>query len=198
MQPRHRMPGLTADQIYTYPAKLWRKKRRSYLVTYAQPSRKMEIPMLDAVAEVPIPVEVAIPPVQHIINEDSKDSVPVAPSKDETTSKVIQLIILMLKLLWLYQFQDAWFYEDMQVEAEDFEEPDGDSDFDYEESSAKKRGKAKKDPPKKTPSKVITDYVTPVILLILIYSLVRWSWSQETNSSQLRCYRYWKAIFLWK
>lgn len=135
MQPRHRMPGLTADQIYTYPAKLWRKKRRSYLVTYAQPSRKMEIPMLDAVAEVPIPVEVAIPPVQHIINEDSKDSVPVAPSKDETTSK------------------DAWFYEDMQVEAEDFEEPDGDSDFDYEESSAKKRGKAKKDPPKKTPSK---------------------------------------------
>ena len=91
MQPRHRMPGLTADQVYTYPAKLWRKKRRSYLVTYAQPSRKKEIPLMDAETEVPTPVEAAAPTTQQITNEDSKDSVPVAPSKDETASKVFQL-----------------------------------------------------------------------------------------------------------
>jgi len=91
MQPRHRMPGLTADQVYTYPAKLWRKKRRSYLVTYAQPSRKKEIPPADIEIEVPIPIEAAAPPVQQIANEDSKDSAPVVPNKDETASKVFLL-----------------------------------------------------------------------------------------------------------
>jgi len=58
----------------------------------------------------------------------------------------------------------------MQVEPEDFDEPDADSDFDYEESSAKKRGKAKKDPPKKTPSKVRTNCFAWKIFLILTYS----------------------------
>jgi len=138
MQPRHRMPGLTTDQVYTYPAKVWRKKRRSYLVTYAQPSRKKEVVIQEPDVEIPLPVEVVVPPVQQIMNEDSKDSsAPVVSSKDETTSK------------------DAWFYEDMQVEAEDFEEPDADSDFDYEESSAKKK-KKKAAPPPKTPSKPST------------------------------------------
>ena len=95
MQPRHRMPGLTTDQVYTYPAKVWRKKRRSYLVTYAQPSRKKEVVIQEPDVEIPLPVEVVVPPVQQIMNEDSKDSsAPVVSSKDETTSKVYIKLVL--------------------------------------------------------------------------------------------------------
>lgn len=88
MQPRHRMPGLTADQVYTYPAKRWRKKRRSYLVTYAQsPKKKEVIPPPEADVEVPAPVE-PIHPVIQAINEDSKDSTPAVLSNKDEASKV--------------------------------------------------------------------------------------------------------------
>ncbi len=95
MQPRHRMPGLTADQVYTYPAKRWRKKRRSYLVTYAQSPKKKEVPPPPEVEiEVPAPVEpLLLSSVIQPINEDSKDSTShaVLSNKDEA-SKVFSFI----------------------------------------------------------------------------------------------------------
>lgn len=32
MHERQRMPGLSIGQIYTYPSKRWKKKRRQYLL----------------------------------------------------------------------------------------------------------------------------------------------------------------------
>jgi len=32
MHERQRMPGLNSGQIYTYPSKRWKKKRRQYLL----------------------------------------------------------------------------------------------------------------------------------------------------------------------
>ncbi|KAJ9588352.1 hypothetical protein L9F63_018278, partial [Diploptera punctata] len=40
MTPRQRIPGLIEGQIYTYPSKRWRKKRRQYLMNFMQPRRK--------------------------------------------------------------------------------------------------------------------------------------------------------------
>jgi zinc finger protein ubi-d4 len=89
------MPGLTPDQVYTYPAKRWRKKRRSYLVTYNQSPKKKEVPPPpEAEIEVPVPVEPLINTVILPINEDSKDSTShaVLSNKDEA-SKVFFIII---------------------------------------------------------------------------------------------------------
>lgn len=41
MSPRERLPGLQHGQIYTYPSKRWRKKRRQYLMNYFHPSKRM-------------------------------------------------------------------------------------------------------------------------------------------------------------
>lgn len=95
MQPRHRMPGLTPDQVYTYPAKRWRKKRRSYLVTYNHtPKKKEALPPPEVEIEVPTPVEPLIMNTVVLpINEDSKDSTShaVLSNKDEAS-----------KVFWLY------------------------------------------------------------------------------------------------
>lgn len=157
MQPRHRMPGLSPDQVYTYPAKRWRKKRRSYLVTYAQSPKKKEAPPPEVDSEVPAPVE-PIHPVIQAINEDSKDSTPAVLSNKDEASKVCQNIRYSQEKLqfWCY-FQDGWYFDELQPEPDDFEEPDADSDFDYEESAKKKKKKAMA----KTPAKV-----NPNIVLI--------------------------------
>lgn len=39
MCARERLPGLFHGQIYTYPSKRWRKKRRQYLMHYFHPKR---------------------------------------------------------------------------------------------------------------------------------------------------------------
>ena len=97
MQPRHHMPGLTPDQVYTYPAKRWRKKRRSYLVTYAQSPKKKEAPPPEADVEVPTPVEHQpllniSSVVQQTVNEDSKDSTAATAlsNKDEASKVCLQ------------------------------------------------------------------------------------------------------------
>ncbi|KAI9552112.1 hypothetical protein GHT06_022449 [Daphnia sinensis] len=136
MHPRHRMPGLTPDQVYTYPAKRWRKKRRSYLVTYNQSPKKKEIaPPPEAETEAPAVVEPLMSSVIQPINEDSKDSTThaVLSNKDEAS-------------------KEGWYFDELQPEQDDFEEPDADSDFDYEESNKKKKKKAMMKTPAKTPS----------------------------------------------
>lgn len=99
MLPRHRMPGLTPDQIYTYPAKRWRKKRRSYLTTYNQSPKKKEPSGTEGDATesqnsnsgpgqgseaITVGSVTHNPPAN---NEDSKESTPavVVSSKDESS-----------------------------------------------------------------------------------------------------------------
>lgn len=94
MQPRHRMPGLIPGQIYTYPAKRWRKKRRSYLATYTQTPVKKELPpMMIPEPEACMSAENSNAAIQST-NEDSKDSVPVTSNKDEA-SKVSPANLLL-------------------------------------------------------------------------------------------------------
>lgn len=84
------MPGSTSDQVYTYPAKRWRKKRRSYLITYSQSPKKKEIGTAEGESEnLQMPSESSNPAIQ-MMNEDSKDSASLLapPSTKDEASKV--------------------------------------------------------------------------------------------------------------
>lgn len=48
MAARHRLPGFLQGQIYTYPSKRWRKKRRQYLSSFLQPRRGTVMPPKEA------------------------------------------------------------------------------------------------------------------------------------------------------
>ncbi|GLG95913.1 Zinc finger protein DPF3 [Gryllus bimaculatus] len=116
MTPRQRIPGLVEGQIYTYPSKRWRKKRRQYLMNFMQPRRKELDPESDmhTISTVENPAA---------CNEDSKDSVGL---KDEAAKFGVM--------------QDAWYYDEIDMqEMEGFDEPDPDSDYDYEESYKRKK-----------------------------------------------------------
>ncbi|XP_067007494.2 zinc finger protein ubi-d4 isoform X2 [Anabrus simplex] len=117
MSPRQRIPGLIDGQIYTYPSKRWRKKRRQYLMNFMQPRRKEIDPEADlhTISTVENPAAVC--------NEDSKDSIGL---KEEVP-------------------KEAWYYDEIDMqEMEGFDDPDPDSDFDYEESYTKRKKKPKK------------------------------------------------------
>ncbi|XP_049853137.1 zinc finger protein ubi-d4 B isoform X4 [Schistocerca gregaria] len=119
MSSRERMPGLVEGQIYTYPSKRWRKKRRQYLMNFMQPRRKE----VDPEADLHTISTVENPAVCN--NEDSKESVSL---KDEVV-------------------KDAWYYDELDMqEMEAFDDPDPDSDYDYEESYTKRKKKSKKTP----------------------------------------------------
>ncbi|CAB3381265.1 Hypothetical predicted protein [Cloeon dipterum] len=115
---RQRLPGLNEGQIYSYPSKRWRKKRRQYLMNWMQPRRKEVENDLDlhTISTVENPAA---------INEDSKDSV----LKDEVA-------------------KDAWYYDELDInDIDNFDEPDADSDYDYEESYKRnKRRRSSKTP----------------------------------------------------
>lgn len=66
MSSRERLPGLLHGQIYTYPSKRWRKKRRQYLMHYLHPKRGPRGDTDDGVE--------GVETVTHV-NDDSKDSV---------------------------------------------------------------------------------------------------------------------------
>ena len=83
MDPRQRMPGLQEGQIYTYPAKRWRKKRRQYLMHFLQPKRKENGDFENCDSNATSTNDVPI-----TLNEDSKDSLGGSSSKDEPVSKV--------------------------------------------------------------------------------------------------------------
>lgn len=48
MAARHRLPGFLHGQIYTFPSKRWRKKRRQYLTSFMQPRRGTVMPAKEA------------------------------------------------------------------------------------------------------------------------------------------------------
>jgi zinc finger protein ubi-d4 len=85
MSPRQRIPGLIEGQIYTYPSKRWRKKRRQYLMNFMQPRRKELDPENDlhTISTVENPAAT---------NEDSKDS---AGLKDEVAKVIVSVTCLI-------------------------------------------------------------------------------------------------------
>lgn len=85
MNDRQRMPGLQDGQVYTYPAKRWRKKRRQYLMHFLQPKRKENGDL--ETGDIHVINSNENPSV--ILNEDSKDSLGGSSSKDEPVSKVL-------------------------------------------------------------------------------------------------------------
>ncbi|XP_015188424.1 PREDICTED: zinc finger protein ubi-d4 A isoform X2 [Polistes dominula] len=113
MSPRERLPGLLHGQIYTYPSKRWRKKRRQYLMHYLHPKRGPRGDTEDG--------SEGIETITHV-NDDSKESVGL---KDEHS-----------KDAWYYDEQDM-------LDMDAYEEPDPDSDYDYEESYSSKRKRRK-------------------------------------------------------
>lgn len=74
MSQRQRIPGLNEGQIYTYPSKRWRKKRRQYLMNFLQPRRKE----IDSEGDLHTISTIENPAA----SEDSKDSVGL---KDDNT-----------------------------------------------------------------------------------------------------------------
>ncbi|XP_018056772.1 PREDICTED: zinc finger protein ubi-d4 A isoform X2 [Atta colombica] len=113
MSSRERLPGLLHGQIYTYPSKRWRKKRRQYLMHYLHPKRGLRGDTEDGTE--------GVETITHV-NDDSKDSVAL---KDEHS-----------KDAWYYDEQDM-------LDMDAYEEPDPDSDYDYEESYSSKRKRRK-------------------------------------------------------
>ncbi|KAL7300423.1 hypothetical protein TKK_0006848 [Trichogramma kaykai] len=118
MSSRERLPGLQHGQLYTYPSKRWRKKRRQYLMNYFHPKR----PIRGEIEIDGIGIDGADSNTVPGINDDSKDSLAL---KDEHS-------------------KDAWFYDEQDMlDIDPYEEPDPDSDFDYEESYSSKRKRRK-------------------------------------------------------
>ncbi|XP_066585034.1 zinc finger protein ubi-d4 A isoform X3 [Prorops nasuta] len=114
MTARERLPGLLHGQIYTYPSKRWRKKRRQYLMHYLHPKRGPRGDPEDG-------IEGGEGSIIHV-NDDSKDSIAL---KDEHS-------------------KDAWYYDEQDMlDMDAYEEPDPDSDYDYEESYSSKRKRRK-------------------------------------------------------
>ncbi|KAJ1525843.1 hypothetical protein ONE63_009039 [Megalurothrips usitatus] len=119
MTARQRLPGFLQGQIYTYPSKRWRKKRRQYLTSFLQPRRGTVMPAKEAgddagehfhtISTVENPAAVSVPN-----DEASKDSMKEDP-------------------------KDWYINEDDVFDMEGYDEPDADSDYDYEEYSRKKK-----------------------------------------------------------
>ncbi|RZF46019.1 hypothetical protein LSTR_LSTR004732 [Laodelphax striatellus] len=134
MSARQRMPGLAEGQVYSYPSKRWRKKRRQYLMNMMQPlQRRKEAEVDHPAAELHAITAVenasaaaAGRDVPLAANEDSKDS---SGHKEEATPKVTVT-------------DEPWYYDELDLHAMDgFDEPDPDSDYDYEEPYPKRKKK---------------------------------------------------------
>ncbi|XP_011298383.1 zinc finger protein DPF3 isoform X1 [Fopius arisanus] len=115
MSSRERLPGLQHGQIYTYPSKRWRKKRRQYLMHYLHPKRGRG----DLDDGIEVDGNVAG------INDDSKESATLKGFPMNFADE---------------HSKDAWYYdEEDMLDMDAFEERDQDSDYDYEESYSSKR-----------------------------------------------------------
>ncbi|CAG7825778.1 unnamed protein product [Allacma fusca] len=133
MDARQRLPGLREGQVYSYPAKRWRKKRRQYLLNFMQPRYPIREKPEEIDAHTITTVEnssfstSSVPPLH---NDDSKDS--SSSLKDEVKQQSLSS-----------KFEkEAWYYDDLDIpDAGEFDEPDADSDYDYEESYSKRKKK---------------------------------------------------------
>ncbi|XP_025836795.1 zinc finger protein ubi-d4 A-like isoform X2 [Agrilus planipennis] len=114
---RQRMPGLNPGQIYTYPRPRWRKKRRQYLLMNSRSFARTA----DALLE-----ESDLHSISQMEN----------PSLQDTDSKDSQLLKDEVSKDWYYDEQDM-------LEMDAYDEPDPDSDLDYEETYSKRSKRRK-------------------------------------------------------
>ncbi|CAH0547639.1 unnamed protein product [Brassicogethes aeneus] len=116
MNRRQRIPGLLPGQIYTYPRQRWRKKRRQYLTMHSRGFHRAS-DVLDG--------DIDMHSISQIEN----------PALQDTDSKDSQLLKDDVAKEWFYDEQDM-------LEIDPYDEPDPDSDLDYEETY--KRSKRRK------------------------------------------------------
>uniref|UniRef100_A0A2S2QEE5 Zinc finger protein n=1 Tax=Sipha flava TaxID=143950 RepID=A0A2S2QEE5_9HEMI len=147
MHERQRMPGLNNGQVYTYPSKRWKKKRRQYLLNTCNNSsvnsslfnstRRKESGLTsggdsgDGTNSFNIDLNTGDSQNAISNNEDSKDSLGTNTivSKDDQTNQNSSNTKV-----------SEWYYDEFEMqEIEGFEEPDADSDYDYEESYTKRK-----------------------------------------------------------
>ncbi|VVC41302.1 Hypothetical protein CINCED_3A014910 [Cinara cedri] len=148
MHERQRMPGLSNGQVYTYPSKRWKKKRRQYLLNTCSSSsvnssvfntsKRKESGLAsggdsgDGTNSFNIDLNTGDSQNAISNNEDSKDSLGTntVVSKDEPTNQNNSNS----------KVSSEWYYDEFEIQdMEGFEEPDGDSDYDYEESYTKRK-----------------------------------------------------------
>ncbi|CAB0037743.1 unnamed protein product [Trichogramma brassicae] len=82
MSSRERLPGLQHGQLYTYPSKRWRKKRRQYLMNYFHPKR----PIRGEIEIDGIGIDGTDSNTVPGINDDSKDSLALKAMGASSTS----------------------------------------------------------------------------------------------------------------
>uniref|UniRef100_T1J0T8 Uncharacterized protein n=1 Tax=Strigamia maritima TaxID=126957 RepID=T1J0T8_STRMM len=113
MSKRHRMPGQAAGQLYTYPSKRWRKKRRQYLINFLRPARSRDMDMNDSDIHQINAVE---NPASKVDGDDRDDK--GADSKDS----------------WYQDYEDA----SEPPDAGEINDPESDYE-DYEETYTKRK-----------------------------------------------------------
>jgi len=121
MHKRNRMPGEKPGQVYTYPSKRWRKRRRQYLANFLRPRMRDYDPCHDSESN------------STNLMENSLKS-----HGDDDGDRLAE------------DSKDSWFrdYDEMPDPPDAGELDDPESDFDdYEESYSSKR-KKKKGPPR--------------------------------------------------
>ncbi|XP_022904116.1 zinc finger protein ubi-d4 isoform X2 [Onthophagus taurus] len=115
MNKRHRMPGLVQGQIYTYPRQRWRKRRRQYLLMNARAFARNADAMLDGDGDL------------HGLSQSEN------PALQDTDSKDSQLLK-----------DEEWYYDEQDmIDMDVYDEPDQDSDLDYEEPYSKRTKRRK-------------------------------------------------------
>lgn len=100
MSPRERIPGLENGQLYSYPTKRWRKKRRQYLMQPQVQLRRLELGPTDSmdlhtISTLENPAAAS--------NEDSKDSIGI---KDESKLSV-SFIFIFLQFFFLSNYHKS-------------------------------------------------------------------------------------------
>jgi len=123
---RERMPGQKEGQIYSYPQKRWRKKRYQYLRYFMLPKHMR----FDPDVEMHTISQVENPAAVNDDNSNSNSNISGLQGSEKTTNE------------W------GGYYEDEFGMQEEPEEPESDSDFEYEggrtrKTKGKKTGKTK-------------------------------------------------------
>lgn len=125
-------------QIYTYPRQRWRKKRRQYLTMNSRAFARAADALLDGENDMHSISQVENPALQ---DTDSKDSQLL---KDEVKVKEHSWSGRLLTLSVLQFPVQEWFYDEQDMlEMDAYDEPDPDSDLDYEESYTKRSKRRK-------------------------------------------------------
>ncbi|RXG51449.1 Zinc finger protein DPF3 [Armadillidium vulgare] len=131
LSDKQRMPGILQGQVYTYPARRWRSKHRSYLASFMQATK----------AE----------PEEHTITTVENPAAIIAPPPVIPEEVTMTLEKPLLKEQWAYYEENA-FEEDID---EDFESEEDFDDETYNRKGNKKRKAPGRKPKPKPKKKVV-------------------------------------------